>query len=87
MIHVASRVADAYWAVWIVVLFGLPEFYFLGTGQPQDTLSETTWRWFDVVPGQTVWEWSIAHLLLAVFLTWLWLHMVLGIFRVWGAHL
>lgn len=81
-----TTIADVYWATWLIVLFGAPEAYAVATGHTDWTLSGTTWRWFDVIPGQTIWQWSIVHLLLAMFMTWLWLHMVFGIFKVWGGH-
>jgi hypothetical protein len=70
-----------YWAIWIVVLFGGPEAIALATGHPEDTLSEVTWHWFDVAPGQTIWTYSIQHFILVVLMTWLYFHIVFGIFR------
>lgn len=79
--------ADIYWATWFVLGFGGFEGWALASGQPQYTLSDTTWRWFDVVPGQTIWQWSIVHLVFAFFLTWAWLHLVLHMYTVWGGRL
>lgn len=75
-----------YWAAWFVVAFGLPEGIALGTGHPENTLSETVWRWFDVTPGSTLRQWSIVHLVLALGMTWLWAHMVFRAFTVWRSN-
>ena len=72
-----------YWAAWLVVAFGVPEGVAVFTGHPENTLSETVWRWFDVVPGKTLTQWSIAHFILLVLMLWLFGHFVLGIWRVW----
>lgn len=80
------RLADLYWALWLVVLFGVPETIALATGHDEWTLSETAWRWFNVVPGQTVRQWTIVHFLLAAFMIWLTLHMVFRAFTVWRIH-
>jgi hypothetical protein len=74
---------NVYWALWLVLAFGLREGIALGTGRASDTLSETTWRWFDVVPGKTLAQWSITHFLLLGFMAWLFGHLVFGIWRVW----
>lgn len=76
-----------YWVVvWGVLGFGVPETYALATGHGEWTLSETVWRLFDVVPGSTFKQWSIVHFLLAAAMTWLYVHFVFGIFRIWRLH-
>jgi hypothetical protein len=70
-----------YWAAWILLGFGVPEGYALITKHYEWTLSDTTWRWFDVLPGQTIWQWKAAHLLLLFFMLWLSLHLVFRLFR------
>lgn len=75
-----------YWAAWLILGFGVPEGIALGTGHAQWTLSETAWNWFDVLPGQTVRQWTIVHFLLAGFMTWLTLHLVFRAFTVWHIH-
>lgn len=74
---------NVYWALWLVVGFGLREGIALGTGHPEGTLSESTWRWFDVVPGKTIAQWSILHFILLFFMIWLFGHLAFGIWRVW----
>jgi hypothetical protein len=70
-----------YWAAWLLVGFGVPEGIALFTGHGENTLSETVWRWCDVLPGQTIWQWKAVHFFLLVFMIWLTLHLVLRIFR------
>ena len=79
--------ATIYWVgIWGLLGFGLPEGIALGTGHPQWTLSDTVWRLFDVLPGQTPVQWSILHFALFMFMTWLWVHFVLQGVRVWHSH-
>lgn len=76
-----TRIADFYWVfVWGALGFGVPETLALATGHPQYTLSETVWRVFDVLPGQTIKQWTITHFLLFAGMVWLFGHFV---FRVW----
>lgn len=70
-----------YWIAWLILGFGVPEGVALGTGRPQNTLSDTVWRVFQVHSGDArPWHWTFAHLLLACFLLWLTGHFV---FRIW----
>lgn len=75
-----------YWAGWLILGFGLPEGIALGTSHPEWTLSETAWNWFDVTPGSTIRQWSIVHFLLAIGMSWLWVHMVFRAWTVWRYH-
>jgi hypothetical protein len=75
-----------YWAAWLLLGFGVPEGIALGTGHGEWTLSETAWNWFDVLPGQTPRQWSIVHFILCIFMTWLWVHMVVRAWTVWRIH-
>lgn len=70
-----------YWAAYLIVGFGVPETWALTTRHPQYTLSETVWRWCDVLPGQTIWQWKAVHFLLAAFMIWLTLHLCFALFR------
>ncbi len=70
-----------YWAAWLIVAFGVPEALALITKHYEWTLSDTIWRWCDVLPGQTIWQWKAVHFFLLGFMTWLWLHLVLALFR------
>lgn len=72
-----------YWALWLLVGFGVPEAWALATHRPQNTLSDTVWSWFDVVPGKTIAEWSILHFILLVFLLWAFGHLAFGVWKVW----
>lgn len=74
-----------YWLCWLVLGFGVPETVAFLRGRDQDTLSEVTWRAFDVVPGKTVWQVGILQLLLIFILTWVYMHLAFGWWRVWRA--
>lgn len=66
-----------YWAAYLVIGFGVPETIALVSKRYKNTLSETVWHWCDVLPGQTLWQWSATHFFLFAFMTWLWVHMIL----------
>jgi hypothetical protein len=70
-----------YWAAWIMIGFLVPELYAVFTKNYKNTLSDTTWTWFDVVPGQTFWQFSLLHFLLLGALTLLELHLGFAIVR------
>lgn len=70
-----------YWAAWLLLGFGVPEGWALITRHYESTLSETAWRWFDVMPGQTVYQWKAVHFLLFAFMVWLTLHLCFALFR------
>jgi hypothetical protein len=70
-----------YWAAWLIIGFGVPEGIAIATKHYQNTLSDATWRWFDVLPGQTVYQWKALHFLLLAFMVWLTLHLVFALFR------
>lgn len=69
-----------YWLLWLAVGFVVPETYWLFVNT-KNTLSWTVWGWFGVREGVPVWQWSVAHLLLAVILVWLLGHLAFGIWR------
>jgi hypothetical protein len=69
-----------YWLTWIIVGFGLPETMAVLTS-PRNTLSDTVWHWFGVREGMPIWHWSILHIVLLLFMAWLFGHMVFGIWR------
>lgn len=69
-----------YWWAWLGA-FAVPEFIALGTGHPGNTFSDFVWKVCDVLPGQTFWEWSFAHLALAALMFWLFFHFVFELFR------
>lgn len=70
-----------YWALWLIAGFGVPESLAFITHHPERTLSGTVWRWFDVLPGETIWQWKAAHFLLLAIIVWLAGHLVLRIWR------
>lgn len=76
-----DKVMPWYWPVWLFILFGVPEAVAMITRHYQNTLSEWTWRVFDVMPGQTIWQYRFAHILLIMFVTWLWFHLCFALFR------
>lgn len=63
-----------YWLVWLVVLFGAPEFYCIFSGNVQNTLSYQVWNLEGT--GETFWRYVVG-----AFLLWLLLHMVFRIFK------
>ena len=69
-----------YWAAWLLLGFGVPEAIALVTHHPERTLSDAVWRWFDVLPGQTVWQWKFVHFILLAIVVWLAGHLA---FRIW----
>lgn len=69
-----------YWALWLVVGFGVPECIALLNKDYGDTLSDTVWSWFGVFRDQAPWHWGVLHFLLAAFMVWLTCHFV---FRIW----
>lgn len=82
------------WGIWLGVVgvsFGVLEGIGLsirnrpGQGPPNDSLSETSWSWLKVVPGQGIEHWTLPHLLAAVFVLGLILtlggNIILGLWR------
>jgi hypothetical protein len=63
-----------YWLVWVVVLFGVPEFWAILSGHDENTLSYQVWN----VEGQGS---TLARYFVASFLVWLFLHMVFRAFK------
>ena len=66
------NVWSLYWLTWIVLGFGLPEFYAIGTGHPENTLSDQVWH----LEGNGATFTRYVNLVLTVFLvghmTWRW---------------
>ena len=65
------------WVMWGVI-FVVVEGIALADRDYNDTLSEHVWKWFRVrgaMPTKTGWA---LRGILAVFMTWLWGHMVFG---------
>jgi hypothetical protein len=69
----------AFWTVLFAIGSGF-ELVALITRNYAWTLSETVWQFFDVLPGQTIWQWRFLHLLLFAFMAWLTVHFA---FRIW----
>lgn len=67
-----------YWAGYLLIGFGVPETYALVSRHPEWTLSDTVWRWCNTSRGSTLAHWTAVHVFAAMFLTWLWFHLVLG---------
>ena len=81
-----TALATFYWVVIWGGAFGAVESYALFSGHPEWTLSECIWRLIDYVPGQTIKQWSIVHLLAALFMTWLYGHFIFGMWHTWRTH-
>lgn len=65
-----------YWIAWIVLGFGVPEFYAIFRGEYQNTLSDNTWAWFSIRGKGRFWR--LRRFALASFLFWLSLHLLTG---------
>jgi hypothetical protein len=75
------------WLIWLALTFGsfgVLEGLAFATNKV-DTLSETTWSWLHVIPGQDIYQWTLPHLLaiavlllLSVILVF---HLGFGLFR------
>jgi hypothetical protein len=72
------RFADWYWLAWLFGGFCVYEFYSLFSGHPENTLSDTVWRWCKVTPGSTIASWSFLHIIVALFMVWLFFHIIFG---------
>lgn len=70
-----------YWLVWLLIGFGVPEGIALATKHYGNTLSDTVWKWCSVTPGDTFTHWTFLHVLLAMLMLWLAVHLVLGIWK------
>jgi hypothetical protein len=75
------------WAVWLGLVggsFGVLEGLALSISR-KDTLSDTSWSWLRVVPGQGIEHWTLPHVLAVVVLIGLCLvllgHIGLGLWR------
>lgn len=68
-----------YWAFWILVGFLIPEAYAIITKNFANTLSDTTWRWFQVQKGQPLWSFTLIHFFLLAALLALFLHLGFGL--------
>ncbi|MER6350687.1 hypothetical protein ABT186_02225 [Streptomyces sp. NPDC001634] len=69
-----------YWLLWLIVGFCVPETYTLITNA-RNTLSWTVWDWFGVKEGVPLSHWTFLHILLLLFMFWLFFHFVFGIWR------
>lgn len=69
-----------YWLLWLTVGFVIPETYALITNA-RNTLSWTVWDWFGVKEGVPLSHWTALHVLLLLFMLWLFFHFVFGIWR------
>ena len=70
---------DWFWTT-LLTIGGVAETVALATRHYAWTFSEWSWRVFDVLPGQTIWQWKFVHLLLFLFMAWLTVHLA---FRIW----
>lgn len=70
-----------YWLLFLLVGFGVPETVALVRSRRDDTLSEAVWHWCQVSPGNTLWTWSALHIFVALFMLWLFVHLMWGYWR------
>ena len=69
-----------YWALWIVVGFGIPEVVAIVRKQRGDTFSEKTWRWFSLHGSKgnlTKWG-AVRRFAFLSFWAWLTMHFITG---------
>lgn len=81
----AAVAGNWFWGIFATIGL-LGETYGLASGNYAFTLSETLWRAFDILPGQTFRQWTAAHVLFAVLwlgvvVVWLSGHFILGWWR------
>lgn len=77
---------SAYWALWLVLGFLVPELYFVATN-PAGTLSDTVWSFENLNASQpfdfAMWtstHWAVALTVWLLF-AWLSLHLPFGLLR------
>ncbi len=70
-----------YWLGFLLVGFLVPEVVALVRSKPGDTLSEAVWYWCRVTPGNTFTTWTALHVFVALFMLWLFVHLMLGYWR------
>ena len=63
------------WVIWLA-FFLVIEGFALARKDPDDTLSEHIWKWFQIRDKPQQWTWR--RIVLALFLVWLLIHMVAG---------
>lgn len=64
-----------YWPLWLVLGFGVPELIALIRHRSQDTFSGWVWRFFDILPGRTVWQFAAGQFFVFGFMVWLTGHL------------
>lgn len=70
-----------YWLGFLLIGFLVPEVIALVRKQRGDTLSEAVWYWCKVTPGNTITTWTALHVFVALFMLWLFVHLMLGFWR------
>lgn len=65
-----------YWLLWLAIGFCVPEFWALGTGHPENTLSEQVWHLTGQTGAAGTAHWTFAHFVVAAFCVWLAGHFV-----------
>lgn len=75
------------WIAWLALVFasfGVLEGIAFSISN-KDSLSDTVWKWFQIIPGQPFYEWTLGHVIavavLATLAIVLVLHLGLGLFR------
>lgn len=75
------------WIIWLAIVFisfGILEGIAYAISK-DDTLSDVTWKWFNIIPGQPIDQWTLGHVIavavLATIAIVLVLHLGLGLFR------
>lgn len=70
-----------YWLAFLLLGFLVPETIALIRRQRGDTLSEAVWYWCQVTPGNSLTTWTALHVFVALFMVWLFVHLMLGFWR------
>jgi hypothetical protein len=75
------------WFAWLAIVFvsfGVLEGIAISINH-MDTLSDTIWKWFNIIPGQSVYNWTLPHIIAASILLLIALilvvHLGLGLWR------
>lgn len=70
-----------YWLVgWFAIGFGVPETLAIITKHREWTFSDTVWRICETMPGQTIWQYTLIHVIIGLALLAVFVHLVFGVF-------
>lgn len=70
-----------WWAGWLFAGLLVEVVALVDKKVHQGTLSQAVWTWCRVTPGQPWTTWTAFHVLFALAMLWLFVHLVLGYWR------